>query len=169
MPAPDYVDCLMNWVQSQLDDEAIFPSRVGVPFPNNFAAVVKSILRRLFRVYAHIYNHHFAQVCALSIEGKFPIYCARLRAKTLTARCFSQLISTLPIDTFCSSSLNSSWSSRVSLLLWSSSTKLSWAKHSGSLFVYFIPTRNLRRVCFLKILGIFCVNLFSNIQNLGVG
>ncbi len=69
MSAPEYVDCLMNWVQSQLDDESLFPSKVGVAFPNNFAAVVKSILRRLFRVYAHIYNHHFAQVCALSIEA----------------------------------------------------------------------------------------------------
>lgn len=69
MSAPEYVDCLMNWVQAQLDDEELFPSKVGVPFPENFAAVVKSILRRLFRVYAHIYNHHFAQVCALSIEA----------------------------------------------------------------------------------------------------
>ncbi|SAM84170.1 probable MOB1 protein [Ustilago bromivora] len=69
MSAPEYVDCLMNWAQSQLDDEELFPSKVGVPFPKNFPAVVKSILRRLFRVYAHIYNHHFAQVCALSIEA----------------------------------------------------------------------------------------------------
>lgn len=69
MSAPEYVDCLMNWVQAQLDDEELFPSKIGVPFPNNLPAVVKSILRRLFRVYAHIYNHHFAQVCALSIEA----------------------------------------------------------------------------------------------------
>lgn len=41
----------------------------GVPFPPNFQATVKSILRRLFRVYAHIYNHHFAHVCALSVEA----------------------------------------------------------------------------------------------------
>lgn len=41
----------------------------GVPFPANFQATVKSILRRLFRVYAHIYNHHFAQICALSLEA----------------------------------------------------------------------------------------------------
>lgn len=26
-------------------------------------------MRRLFRVYAHIYNHHFAHVCALSVEA----------------------------------------------------------------------------------------------------
>jgi len=27
--APEYVDYLMNWVQSQLDDETIFPSKIG--------------------------------------------------------------------------------------------------------------------------------------------
>lgn len=69
MSAPDYVDCLMTWVQSQLDDESVFPSKIGVPFPSNFQSTIKSILRRLFRVYAHVYNHHFAQICALSIEG----------------------------------------------------------------------------------------------------
>jgi len=29
--APDYVDYLMTWVQSILDDETVFPSRVGMP------------------------------------------------------------------------------------------------------------------------------------------
>jgi MOB kinase activator 1 len=65
----EYVDALMNWVQGMLDDEAVFPSKIGVPFNRTFHATVKSIVRRLFRVYAHLYNHHFAQLCALSIEG----------------------------------------------------------------------------------------------------
>lgn len=43
----------------------------GVPFPRTFHTTVKSIVRRLFRVYAHLYNHHFAQLCALSIEGEW--------------------------------------------------------------------------------------------------
>lgn len=30
----------------------------------------KTILRRLFRVYAHIYHTHFDQICALGIEGE---------------------------------------------------------------------------------------------------
>ena len=29
---------------------------------------MKAILRLLFRIYAHIYNHHFTQVCALRLE-----------------------------------------------------------------------------------------------------
>lgn len=70
LAAPDYVDCLMAWTQGMLDDQELFPSKVGVAFPENFPSIVKSILRRLFRVYAHLYNHHFAHICALSVEGE---------------------------------------------------------------------------------------------------
>ena len=65
-----------------LDDEAIFPSKVGAPFPRTFHATIRSIVRRLFRVYAHLYNvrrnlataltrsqSHFAVLCALSLEA----------------------------------------------------------------------------------------------------
>ncbi|KAG5646592.1 hypothetical protein DXG03_002896 [Asterophora parasitica] len=29
LPAPEYVDALMNWAQSLLDDESIFPNKIG--------------------------------------------------------------------------------------------------------------------------------------------
>jgi MOB kinase activator 1 len=29
LPAPEYVDVLMNWAQSLLDDEAVFPNKIG--------------------------------------------------------------------------------------------------------------------------------------------
>lgn len=60
--APEYVDFLMTWVQSQLDDESVFPSKIGVPFPKNFASVVKTISKRLFRVYAHVYRKYHSIV-----------------------------------------------------------------------------------------------------------
>jgi MOB kinase activator 1 len=41
----------------------------GVPFPKNFRDTVRTIVRRLFRVYAHIYSNHFDHICALGIEG----------------------------------------------------------------------------------------------------
>ena len=44
-------------------------STLGVPFPRNFKDTVRTIVRRLFRVYAHIYSNHFDQICALGIEG----------------------------------------------------------------------------------------------------
>jgi len=67
--APEYVDYLMTWVQSQLDNEQIFPSRVDVPFPKTFKEVVKTIFKRLFRIYAHIYYNHFNKVMSLGEEA----------------------------------------------------------------------------------------------------
>lgn len=41
----------------------------GVPFPKNFMSVAKTILKRLFRVYAHIYHQHFDSVMRLQEEA----------------------------------------------------------------------------------------------------
>lgn len=36
LPAPEYVDALMNWAQIQLDDEKIFPNQIGMyPCPGH--------------------------------------------------------------------------------------------------------------------------------------
>ncbi|KAI8595797.1 Mps1 binder-like protein [Dissophora ornata] len=67
--APVYVDHLMSWVQSQLDSEAIFPSKIGVEFPPDFKTVITDIFRRLFRVYAHIYAAHFPVIVSLGEEA----------------------------------------------------------------------------------------------------
>uniref|UniRef100_A0A4X2KJ19 Uncharacterized protein n=1 Tax=Vombatus ursinus TaxID=29139 RepID=A0A4X2KJ19_VOMUR len=40
-----------------------------VPFPKNFMSVAKTILKRLFRVYAHIYHQHFDPVIQLQEEA----------------------------------------------------------------------------------------------------
>mmetsp|Transcript_2348 Transcript_2348/g.6104 ORF Transcript_2348/g.6104 Transcript_2348/m.6104 type:complete len:364 (-) Transcript_2348:436-1527(-) len=66
--APEYIELLMNWVQNQLDNEEIFPTRIGVPFPPNFFEIVSNIFRRLFRVYGHIYHSHFEQILNLGAE-----------------------------------------------------------------------------------------------------
>jgi MOB kinase activator 1 len=47
-----------------------FATPKGVPFPKHFQSTCRAILRRLFRVYAHIYYEHFDQICALGIEGE---------------------------------------------------------------------------------------------------
>lgn len=66
--APEYIDLLMSWVQNQLDNEDIFPTRIGVPFPDNFREIVSNIFRRLFRVYGHIYHSHFESILNLGAE-----------------------------------------------------------------------------------------------------
>eukprot|EP00013_Stygamoeba_regulata_P027077 CAMPEP_0177663642 /NCGR_PEP_ID=MMETSP0447-20121125/20031_1 /TAXON_ID=0 /ORGANISM="Stygamoeba regulata, Strain BSH-02190019" /LENGTH=127 /DNA_ID=CAMNT_0019169485 /DNA_START=361 /DNA_END=744 /DNA_ORIENTATION=+ len=65
MPAPEYVDNLMTWIQDKLDDEHLFPLEPNTPFPKNYLATVKKIFCRLFRVYGHIYHIHFDQLLAM--------------------------------------------------------------------------------------------------------
>ncbi|KAJ4708737.1 MOB kinase activator-like 1A [Melia azedarach] len=67
--APKYVEYLMDWIEAQLDDESIFPQKLGAPFPCNFREVVKTIFKRLFRVYAHIYHSHFQKIVSLKEEA----------------------------------------------------------------------------------------------------
>src|SRR5689334_10234962 len=44
-------------------------SCAGHPFPRNFKEVVKVILKRLFRVYAHIYHSHMEKVESLGLKA----------------------------------------------------------------------------------------------------
>jgi len=67
--APEYIDYLMTWIQTQLDDQDLFPTAIGVPFPKGFMGVAKTIHKRLFRVYAHIYHTHFDKVLMLEAEA----------------------------------------------------------------------------------------------------
>jgi len=59
--APRYVDFLMTWVQNQLDDEKLFPTQLGVPFPADFQERVQNIFKRLFRVYGAAPANHGAR------------------------------------------------------------------------------------------------------------
>lgn len=54
---------------SQVGNPRIFPQQYGVPFPANFMDVVRTVYKRLFRVYAHIYHTHFRSVCGLGEEA----------------------------------------------------------------------------------------------------
>jgi MOB kinase activator 1 len=58
LSAPAYIGSLMDWIDGLLHDEAIFPSQIDAAFPKNFEATVKTIMKRLFRIYAHLYYHH---------------------------------------------------------------------------------------------------------------
>ncbi|KAL0940741.1 maintenance of ploidy protein mob1 [Colletotrichum truncatum] len=87
MSAPDYIEHLMTWVQNTIDNETMMPSRIGrciprrvrrevvltlgrigVPFPKNFPSHVRQIFKRMYRVYAHVYCHHYAVIRELGLE-----------------------------------------------------------------------------------------------------
>lgn len=69
LSAADYYYCLMEWVQNQIRDETIFPADESVEFPKNFQKTCKKILTRMFRVFVHIYIHHFDKMTSLNAEG----------------------------------------------------------------------------------------------------
>lgn len=68
MCAAQYIHHSLDWVQEQLDDEDIFPTRAveektnSNQFPPDFELVAKTIAKRLFRVFAHVYHHHLTDV-----------------------------------------------------------------------------------------------------------
>eukprot|EP01084_Bolivina_argentea_P130556 230483_1 len=67
--APEYVDLLMTWVEDQINNEQIFPMEEGNKFPKNFKTIVKTIFKRLFRVYGHIYHSHIQKYVQLDAEA----------------------------------------------------------------------------------------------------
>ncbi|PVH17213.1 uncharacterized protein CXQ87_000095 [Candidozyma duobushaemuli] len=69
LPACDYVENLMNWIQNFFDNDNIFPSKIGAPFPQQFPNLVKTIFKRLLRIYAHIYCHHFHEISELGLQS----------------------------------------------------------------------------------------------------
>ncbi|XP_057297546.1 MOB kinase activator 3A-like [Hydractinia symbiolongicarpus] len=69
LSAPKYISLLMDWVDNQINDEEIFPPNAAIPFPKNFQSVVKNIFKRLFRVFVHVYIHHFEKILAMQSEA----------------------------------------------------------------------------------------------------
>lgn len=68
LPAATYIDFVFTWVQNLLEDQSIFPTKAGHPFPANFPATCKHVYRQLLRVFAHIYQAHFHDILNLRIE-----------------------------------------------------------------------------------------------------
>eukprot|EP00698_Gefionella_okellyi_P006112 TRINITY_DN1556_c1_g1_i2.p4 TRINITY_DN1556_c1_g1~~TRINITY_DN1556_c1_g1_i2.p4 ORF type:complete len:135 (-),score=26.71 TRINITY_DN1556_c1_g1_i2:689-1093(-) len=59
----------MQWVEQQIDNPRIFPPpQSSIPYPKDFRKRMSAIFRRLFRVYAHIYHHHYQQLEQLDLD-----------------------------------------------------------------------------------------------------
>lgn len=68
VPAPEYIGLLLTWVREQLEDETIFPSQIGNPFPDDFESRISKIMSRMFRMYVHFYYYHMDHFKILGIE-----------------------------------------------------------------------------------------------------
>ena len=69
LSAPEYIGLLMDWIEKQINDESVFPVSMGTPFPKNFLSICKKLLNRLFRVFVHVYIHHFDRITQLGAEA----------------------------------------------------------------------------------------------------
>jgi MOB kinase activator 1 len=65
--AAQYCDLLFAWTERHLEDPEIF-SKTGA-YGSKFMPAVKQIFKRLFRVYAHLYYHHFEYVCSIGADA----------------------------------------------------------------------------------------------------
>jgi MOB kinase activator 1 len=72
LSAPEYIDCLLLWIQTYLDEEKVFPKYKGNPFPEDFKpSIVANVVRRLFRIYAHVYRHHIDEISAMKDDKQY--------------------------------------------------------------------------------------------------
>lgn len=71
VPAQKYVELLMNWIQTVLDDQRIFPETFpeGATPSKELMSTLRTIYKRLFRVYAHMYHSHLDKLAQLGIEA----------------------------------------------------------------------------------------------------
>jgi len=69
LPAKVYIQNLLAWVDAFLQDPAVFPNEPDQAFPENFRGIVQRIFRRLFRIYAHIYYHHWDRIQEMGADA----------------------------------------------------------------------------------------------------
>lgn len=78
LSSPDYCDRVLNWIESQIANDSIFPENEQDPFPGDFGEISRKILNRLFRLFSIIYHVHFDVVedkdAALILNTTFKRY-----------------------------------------------------------------------------------------------
>jgi MOB kinase activator 1 len=67
--SPEYIDYVMTWVDSQLDNESIFPVNEGDPWPEDFQEYAADIFKRLFRVFAILFHRAFDEFEKLEAQA----------------------------------------------------------------------------------------------------
>ena len=69
LPASQYIELLLSWIDAQISDPAIFPVDEGARFPRSFQSIVRNIYKRLFRLYAHLYCTHADKVRSIGANA----------------------------------------------------------------------------------------------------
>jgi len=58
--APSYMERLLDWAHTLIQDPSKFPKSLDVGYPPEAMAQFKTLYKRIFRVYAHVYLEHYA-------------------------------------------------------------------------------------------------------------
>lgn len=69
LPANQYIDLALSWINNKITDRSLFPTSNGIQFAANFPRDVQRIMIQMFRIIAHIYYHHFDKIVHLSLEA----------------------------------------------------------------------------------------------------
>ena len=69
LPAGQYIDLALTWINNKISDKRIFPTQHNVSFPSTFLRDVQRVMIQMFRIFAHIYHHHFDKIVHLSFEA----------------------------------------------------------------------------------------------------
>lgn len=69
LPASQYIDLALTWINNKVTDKNLFPTKDGLPFPQAFLRDVQRIMVQMFRIFAHIYHHHYDKIVHLSLEA----------------------------------------------------------------------------------------------------
>ncbi|KAK5773748.1 Mob2p PWA37_005036 [Arxiozyma heterogenica] len=69
LPAGQYIDLALTWINNKVTDKNLFPTQNNVSFPQAFLRDVQRVMIQMFRIFAHIYHHHFDKIVHLSLEA----------------------------------------------------------------------------------------------------
>ncbi len=69
LPAPEYFKTCLVWADDKINDTQLFPIDPHVAFPAAFKKNVSVLFKRFFRLYAHVYYHHFQELVESEAAG----------------------------------------------------------------------------------------------------
>lgn len=69
IPASDYIDYVMLWVEANFDDTRLFPDYDDGHYGKTYMETIKSVFKRLFRVLGHMVVDHEGDLKARSLDA----------------------------------------------------------------------------------------------------
>ncbi|EPZ32667.1 Mob1/phocein [Rozella allomycis CSF55] len=67
--AKQYTELAFEWMLAIIDDERVFPTKMGVEFDKDFEAIIRTFFKFMFRIICHLYNFHFEDYVNLDLDS----------------------------------------------------------------------------------------------------